>query len=239
MEKEDLDDAYAHIEATSPEDLRSALRELADDPQALSTPLAAPASEPRVPQVQSLQPVPAWDASERAGAMARRRNAVLAAAALIAGIVFGSVLAGRACSGRAGGPENPNLVLPSSTSPIFGPQPTPAQAGLPGEQGTVAATPTSAASPLQQGTASGAPAAAPGAATPTSAASPLQQGTASGTPATASGAVIPTPAGSPVQQAAPSGAPAASTRESGSTPESAGQPLAPGLVAPPGITQGK
>lgn len=110
MEMQELDDAYAHIESTTPEQLRAAINRAANDKQALS-PLLAIASA----QSQSTAG-PSW-----LRAIRQPRYTVLAIVALIAGLGIGSAAAGRACSG-SGVPGNARVASPIATSPVFGPQ---------------------------------------------------------------------------------------------------------------------
>jgi hypothetical protein len=95
MELEQLEDAYTHLEAASTEQLRGALRRLANDPQALSPLLMIAAPESRSLQVRPATAVVAETDERRWVGEARRRRTyvALAGAALVVGTLLGGLLA--------------------------------------------------------------------------------------------------------------------------------------------------
>jgi hypothetical protein len=107
MEMDQLDDALAHIESSSPERLRTALQQVSQDNETLA-PLLATAAPRRSPSAGGAT----WLSTMR-----QPKYVVLAAIALIAGLGIGGLFAERAFTGTPGTGSLTSTAAPASAPP--------------------------------------------------------------------------------------------------------------------------
>jgi hypothetical protein len=108
MEIDQLDDALAHIESASPEQLRTALQQVSQDNETLA-PLLATAAPRRSPSAGGAT----WLSTMR-----QPKYVVLAAIALIAGLGIGGLFAERAFTGTPGTGSLTSTAAPASAPPV-------------------------------------------------------------------------------------------------------------------------